>query len=284
MTRSLPYVLGFLALAAPAVAQDPFAGLPRAQVMLLGTFHFDDPGLDDYKPQFPWDPFTSEHQREIEEVVARLVRYAPTRIALEWPASRQAGLDSLYAAFLAGAAPMANERQQLGFRIARELGHERVYAIDAPGRSYFPDMTQEEYDARAARLGDSVPQEVRSRQFALDLRYTRLYRMEDSLKTTMPLRETLLYANDPESLRIDHGAYLIGGFRLGSGDDYLGADIRTSWYNRNLRIFQNIQRITASQEDRILVIIGAGHLPIIRQAVEASPEFELLEVADFLGG
>ena len=129
--------------AGAAAGQDPFEGVARADVLLLGTFHFDDPVFDDYKPQFPWDPFSPEHQREIEEVVELLAHYGPTRIALEWPANRQAELDSLYTAYLAGAITLrANEREQLGFRLARRLGHDRVYAVDVPGRSYFPEMTE----------------------------------------------------------------------------------------------------------------------------------------------
>ncbi len=211
--------------AGAAAGQDPFEGVARADVLLLGTFHFDDPGLDDYKPQFPWDPFSPEHQREIEEVVELLARYGPTQIALEWPANRQAELDSLYTA----------------------------YALLA-------------------------------RHQLLEARYAALHRFNDSLKVTMPLRDYLVRRNDPAEVRVSHGQYLIGGFRLGRDDDYLGPDMRTRWYNRNLRIFHNLQRITSSPDERLLVIIGAGHVPILRHAIEASPEFRLVEVRDVLGG
>jgi hypothetical protein len=98
----------------------------------------------------------------------------------------------------------------------------------------------------------------------------------------MPLRDFLLRENDPVRVLASHGQYLIEGFRLGRGDDYLGPDMRTRWFNRNLRIFHNLQRITASPAERILVIMGAGHLPILRHSVEASPEYRLVEVRDHL--
>jgi pheromone shutdown protein TraB len=67
------------------------------------------------------------------------------------------------------------------------------------------------------------------------------------------------------------------------GDEYPGVDAKTAWYNRNLRIFANLQRITDRTDERILVIIGAGHVPILRHTVQASPEYALVEVADVLG-
>jgi hypothetical protein len=280
-------VLTTLAVAVPSPAtadQDAFADEPAAQVLLLGTFHFDDPGLDDYQPQFPWDPAEPEHQREIEEVVRLLAAYRPTLIALEWPIARQDALDSAYADFLAGRTPAGpNERDQLGFRLAREMGHERVYGIDAAARSYFPDMTQDDYDQRVERLMEGADIAVIDRQQRLEARYETLARASDSLKTTMPLRDYLLRENDPDELRVSHGQYLIGGFYLGRGDDYLGPDMRTRWYNRNLRIVHNLQRLTRSPEERILVIIGAGHVPILGHAFEASPEYRLREVAEYLG-
>jgi hypothetical protein len=272
-------------LAAPALAQDAFADLPRAHLLLLGTFHFDDQGLDSYVPEFPWDPRTVEHQREIEDVVERLARFRPTRIAIEWPVRRQGSLDSTYQAFLAGRAELTpNERQQIGFRLARRLGHERVYAVDAPARSYSPTMTDGEYDSAVARLMDGVDPALLRRQQDLEARYQALHRFDDSLKTTMPLRDYLLRVNAAANLSLDHGQYVIGSFHLGRDDDYLGPDMRTRWYNRNLRIFHNIQRITASPAERLLLIIGAGHVPILRHAAEASPEYHLVDVGEYLGG
>jgi hypothetical protein len=269
---------------APAAGQSPLDSLPRTRLMLLGMFHFDDQGLDEYKPAFPWNALTSEHQREIEDVIERLARFNPTRIALEWPAGRQAALDSAYQAYRSGRAGLAaNEREQIGFRLAHRLGHERVYAVDAPARSYEPDMTQAEYDRRAGALIEGADPALLRRQQDLESRYAALHRRDDSLKTTMPLRDYLVQENAPAALRVSHGEYLIGGFRLGRGDDYLGPDLRTRWYNRNLRIFHNLLRITPSPAERILLVIGSGHIPILRHAAEASPEFEVVDVGQFLG-
>ena len=71
-------------------------------------------------------------------------------------------------------------------------------------------------------------------------------------------------------------------FKVGVGDEYIGADWATAWFNRNLRIFANLQRITERPDERILLVIGAGHVPILRHCVQASPEYELVEVQEYL--
>lgn len=263
----------------------PYPGdaLPRAQVLLLGTFHFDDPGLDDYKPAHRFDVLSEKRQREVEEVLDRLAAFQPTRIAVEVRASRQATLDERYQQYLSGESePSPDEIVQIGYRLAARLGHERVYAVDAAGRSYFPDMTDEEWEARTASLLEGVDPARIEAEEAWDARFEEMYRYYDELKTRQTLREHLITANDEERLLAGHGAYLVGGFKLGRGDDYFGVDGKTRWFNRNLRIFQNIQRIPQSPEDRILVVIGAGHVPILRHCVQASPEYELVEVRDVL--
>jgi uncharacterized protein DUF5694 len=253
---------------------------PRARLLLVGVFHFADPGLDAYKPRFHVDISSRERQREVEEVVGLLARFRPTRVAVEWPKAEQASLDSLYRAYLDGGERLgANEVFQLGFRLARRLGHPRVYAVDAEGRS---PLTEAEARASAAALGIDVDSVLKRDPW--DARYRELYAYEDSLKTVRTLRQHLLHANDPERIRLGHGHYLVGPFKLARGDNYVGVDDATRWYNRNLRIFSNLQQLTTSPEERILVFIGSGHLPILRFQAASSPEHRLVEPREYLGG
>lgn len=67
-----------------AEAKRAFLGEPAATILLFGTFHFKDSGLDGYKPQFDIDILSAQRQREVAEVVDRLASYRPTKIAVEW--------------------------------------------------------------------------------------------------------------------------------------------------------------------------------------------------------
>ncbi|HEX5829858.1 MAG TPA: DUF5694 domain-containing protein [Gemmatimonadaceae bacterium] len=281
----LPGVAAIVIAVAPrtAAAQRPATDLPpaialpapTARVMLLGTFHFDNPGRDAYRPRFGLDVLAPERQRELEDVVARLAEYKPTRIAVEWNRARQAQLDSLYAEYRAGRLDArASEVYQLGFRLAARLGHERVYAVNT-----------ERHEALLHVVDSFVPDFERADTAdAWRVRYRRVRAWDDSMKTTRTLAAQLRCMNDPATIRRDHGSYLVGFLTVGGDTSYVGPDFIAGWYDRNLRIFRNLQRITSRPDERLLVVYGAGHLATLRHFVESSPEYRLVEVGEYLGG
>lgn len=250
-----------------------------ARIMLLGTFHFHNPGLDEYKPQHQPDMLSEVKQRELEDVLDRLSLYRPTCVCVEVSRERQGDLDGEYAAYRAGEFRLdANEVYQLGFRLAARLGLERLHGVDAWGRLYESFATVE---AQAKARGPAE-EALLTHDDPWGRHYFDGYREGDARMAGAGLRELLLRANDGRDVLRAHGAYLTGMFELGGGEDYTGPDVIAGWwYCRNLRIFRNIQRVT-SPGARMLVIIGSGHLAILRHCVEASPQHELVEVSAHL--
>ncbi len=107
-------------------------------------------------------------------------------------------------------------------------------------------------------------------------RYMRFYDLSDSVELSNTLLESFLLMADPHVLRRMHGHYLAGGFNTTNNS---GPDIQAlGWYDRNLRIFNKILQTKPSPEDRIMVLFGNGHMPILKHCFEASPEFEVVEL------
>lgn len=263
-------------------AQDGIAGLRsghQPQVLVLGTFHFEDAGLDGYTPTFPFDIRTPARQRELEDVIAKLAAWKPTRIAVEASPAGQAKLDSLFRVYPGGGLDtVSDETYQIGFRLARRLGLGGVTAIDARARSLDSAMAEAEWSRREAAL-------TRGPLSATDwdARFETLYRQEDSLKALRSLRATLEHLNSPEKLRADHGHYLVGNLLNGRIGDYFGADgFVSAWYNRNIRIYSNIARLVRHEDERVLVIIGTGHVPILRELMLSSPALQFVSATDVL--
>jgi hypothetical protein len=76
---------------------------------------------------------------------------------------------------------------------------------------------------------------------------------------------------------------LIGNIKVSADGYYPGADGATAWWNRNLRIFSNILQLASeSDEERIFVMIGAGHLQILRFLALSCPEIEFVDAYDYL--
>ena len=127
-----------------------------AKLLMLGTFHFKDAGLDGYKPEVDVDILSEPRQAELKDVLDRLEKFAPTKILIEVKAERAEVIDERYRRYLAGEFELeANEIYQVGFRLARRLGHERLYAVDVMGRNY-ADLADPE--AYAVEHGQAFPE------------------------------------------------------------------------------------------------------------------------------
>src|SRR5262245_46673022 len=110
----------------PAAAQ---SSSNSTQVMILGVFHMNNPGRDLIKPSIK-DVLGERRQKEIADVVARLEKFRPTKIALETPAGSRTMQERLEQ-FVAGKYTLTtDERDQIGFRLAKALGHGKVFPID----------------------------------------------------------------------------------------------------------------------------------------------------------
>lgn len=246
-----------------------------AKLLIVGTFHFKDAGLDSYKPEVDVDILSERRQAELARVLDQLKGFAPTKILIEVEAEQQTEWDERFSKYLAGKLELdSNEIYQVAFRLGKRLGHDRLYGVDASGRRYENLPDSEEY---AMQHGQSFPTaDVWSERFM------KAYRVEDHAKAERTLSEHLLFLNSEEELRFSHGHYVLSYLALGVDDEYPAADSVTGWwYNRNLRILSNVLRVM-EPGDRLLLLIGAGHVPIIRHAAAASPEIDLIDLAEVL--
>ena len=262
--------------------ENHFKETPSSQLMILGSFHFNNPGLDDYKPKHEVDILSQKKQEELSKILEAIKKYAPTKIAVEARKGNQKRIDSLYDEYLAGRFELRrNEIFQIGFKLAKMLGHKKVYAVDARAKRN-NDLTDEEYSKKEKYFMSKASQQLLQREYLLDQKFTEMYSFEDQLKTEISLLDYFLFMNDPEIFKASHGHYLIGNFKMGEGDDYFGPDNSMWWYNRNLRIFHNLLQINEPGNDRIFLLIGAGHVPILDFLADTSIDFKKKNFKDYV--
>ncbi len=88
-----------------------------------------NPGTDQFNLESD-DVLLPKRQAEIKEVVDLLKRFNPTKVAVEAPRGDSATI-ARYKAYVKGEIELRkSEEEQIGFRLAKLLGHETIYPID----------------------------------------------------------------------------------------------------------------------------------------------------------
>ena len=251
----------------------------KIEVLTLGTFHFNFPNLDVRKTPAAdqIDVLQPQYQKELEDIVKRVAQFRPTIIAIEREPSKQALYDSLYDKYLQGKYELRrNEEEQIGFRLAKLLGLKKLYCIDSDAR-YYVDINT------VLEAKDSVENKKFMKYFYEHPDTGKQFFPKALFKTDGILAE-LRRVNDDDNVKKSLGNYLIGVFKYETKDnEFFGPDFVAGWwFNRNLRIFRNLQKISTNPTDRILIIFGHGHLNILNILLQCSPEYELVRTNDYL--
>ena len=262
-------------------SSNEFIGDFKSKVSVLGVFHFANPGLDSYKQKYEFNILDSLRQSELNELLIKLEKYAPTKILIE--RNRIAG-DSLmndrYQKYLIGQFDISerhSEIYQIGFRLAKRLQHKKIYCSDARADWFGANLDWDNFNEN--EYLESKGQLKKATRYD----YNAFYESSDSLKVTRRLKEHLIAINNPKNRLKDHQAYLTKTVLTGAGDNYIGADAVARWYRRNLRIFANTYDLTNfEEEERILLIYGSGHVWQLRQFFSDSPDFEYIEINSYL--
>lgn len=232
--------------------------------MLLGTYHFANPGHDFVK-QTVDDVLSTRRQDELEELIRALARWKPDQIAIEWPIDAADSTRVKFARYRAGTlVPTRDESVQIGFRLAARLGLPAPDPID-----------------KYMRLGnDSVG--------ALLARRPDLKRSADSVEAALQsaanagtdafLQRTIIEQfvdmNTDAALHAGNSRGMFGyQLPLGEGNNYGGPQVLARWYERNLDMVHNIYRTLRPGTRRVLVVVGSGHVPPMRNLLDEAPQF-----------
>jgi hypothetical protein len=227
-----------------------------------------NPGRDVYNMQAD-DVQSPKRQQEIAQLIEVLKKFHPTKILIE------ADVDSdraphQYSDYVAGKYTLSrNEDNQIGYRLAKELGHPKIYPVDVDGD--FPMQRVIDY-AKATGRKEKL-------DAMMETTGTMVKEQDDFLHTHTVL-EMLEYMNS-DSMSAKGMAFYFGSVPYGESGDYAGPDLVASWYQRNIRIYCNIVKLIDSPNDRLLVIYGAGHLGWLRQNVENDASVKLRKLSEF---
>jgi len=267
-------VLSLISVCTAAVAQtspqrlpaDRLEGPAQAEVLVLGTYHMGNPGRDIVNMNAD-DVLVPKRQAEMREVLAVLGKFRPTKIAIE--ADSDSPKIKLYDDYLAGKHELSrDEREQIGFQLAKEFKLQKVYGIDE--HEDFPYLPLQDY--AKARGRDKELESLMGR-FAKSVQERNAYLQSHTIL------QMLLRTNSDDAVRQDFALYALYA-HFGEENDYAGAELLTDWYKRNIRIHTHLLNII-EPGDRVLVIYGSGHLALLRQFVQSDPTLKLRTLEEF---
>lgn len=179
-----------------------------------------------------------------------------------------------YQAYVRGEAELELEEvQQIAFRLAKRMGHGQLHCVD--WNEAVPDV---------GSVFQWMSEHPSERVEELDRRAQAANAREQEHLENSTLLEHFILMNQPGRALEDHRAYLDYAL-LGDAQDPVGAKwVAQYWYYRNLRIWKNVTELFQDSDERVLLLIGAGHLHYLRQIFSDAGTVRLVDTAGFLSG
>ena len=225
------------------------------------------PDLDVAKVK-TFNVMSDKSQKELENITNKIKKFSPDKIFIEWNYQKQAKLDKFYAKNTDSLLKKdSDEIVQVALRSAKKLGHKKLYAIDYNETDFPYDSLVKEM--KVANQFDLIKKNIETMKH---------YETDFNTKITKySLTQLLLDVN-----KQDINWYLGTANRGGKIDNFVGAFLVSEWYRRNLYMYSLIQKLTESKDDKIMVLLGAGHTAMLREFIKHDPNFEIVELKTIL--
>lgn len=250
----------------------------KVKVILLGTYHFNNPGNDMIK-QKDRNILSKENQQDLEEITDKIKAsvYKPDQIFVESNFNKKNELNANYQSYLKDqyhkfTDTIKKERLkryytegetfQFGYRLAKKLEHKELYPIDSLLEMRF-DILLKEVNSNPA-----LKEEFSNINASLS----------DKCLEKSNLSDIFLCINEKSNLDKNIGFYISFANKVIINKDYFGSNLVTDWYKRNLIMYANIQNQLKPNTKTILVLVGSGHAAILRQFFEVDKNFELVDL------
>lgn len=233
----------------------------KPTLVVLGTYRMEIAGNNITNTNTA-DVSVPERQKQIVALVERLKRFKPTKIAIECAIADDTRTNYAYNQYLSGGYMLSkNETNQIGFRLAEQLNHEKVYCVDSgdlPSELLSNYRRNASRDAGVVRFLRTFYQNLKK---GMDAEQEKLF--------ALPVTDQLVLLNQHARVEKEHQRYF-DLMRVMREKEYVGVNFLSWWYGKNMKILTNIIRITDSPNDRVLVIYGAEHNKLLTQFAKES--------------
>lgn len=240
-----------------------------AEVMIMGTFHFSNPGLDTVKTD-QVDVSTKEHQAYLQTFSHKIAtQFKPTHVLVECPPTRQSNLDKEFEEYIAGEFDLPiNETYQLGFRIAGASTDAKVVCFDDKSVAWQAGPMME-------FMSKNAPEDKQQFDHFIEKITGTINQMHQQL--SLP---ELLKAHNQKDFDDLNKSFYIQTNHVGAGDGFSGANSSASWWHRNFKMYANIQQVSVDGT-RVFVLAGQGHTAILKDFLALDDKRKRVDVVPY---
>lgn len=256
----------------------------KINVLLLGTYHFNNPGNDAVK-NIERNILTLESQKGLDQITNSIIsKFKPDQIFVESNFSKKEDLNNKYQLYLKNQYNQftdtikklrmkrfytEGETFQLAFRLAKKANIRYIFPIDSLIEMRF-DILQKELNS------NPVTKSI------LEKNAVKMTQSGDKCMSKDLLKDVFICLNQKAQLAENKGFYISIANKVNPDGKYFGSNLVADFYKRNLIMYSNIQNQIEPKTKNIFILVGTGHAAIFREFFENDENFNLIEVDEVL--
>jgi hypothetical protein len=229
----------------------------KVDVLVLGCPHFEG-SVNDVIPSGKINLDTEKRMSEMNFLRKKIIRFNPDMIAAEVHYKKQNIINRQFSGFVNGRfAITQNEIYQIGFVLAKELKLSAPACIDCDRNFPYNKVRRFALKNKKKENLSYLEKLLKDKE-----RESRLLLKEQTLLSYMK------WLNTDINIAAAHYPYNPGLLTLGRKGQQPGPELTGYWYYDNIQIFARLLQTINTNTKRVLLIIGTGHLFILKQLIE----------------
>ena len=242
----------------------------KIPVLNFGTFHM---GLTNDENKTEFDEHDRENQKKVHEIAEMLASFKPTVILVERIPESNDALQSEYKEYLRNPNmffKQPSEIELLAYELGRICNTKRIYGIDHK-MSYNYKIGSEIENHIDSTMHDKFYENPTPSFPILKVNRDSLNLLEKLKHTNIDTFLDFLITVNADILT-----------HVGSEKGFEGADEAAKYYQRNLRMYSNLNRIELNKDDRVFILMGASHTAFFRDFMSRSPRYYMVKTSEYL--
>jgi len=242
----------------------------RIKVLNFGTFHM---GFTNDAHSHEFNENSKKNIDSVHQIAKMLSIFKPTVIIVETSPSYDITLQENYSKYLKDSNIIfknQDEVELLAFELGRLSETKRIYGIDHKLQYYY-NINNEITNSIDSITYNEYNKDPFESNPELAINFDAL-----SLLNKFKLMNNQKFLD----YLIEFNADILT--HVGTDNNFEGADEAAKFYQRNLRMYSNLNRISLKKDDRVFILMGGAHTAFFRDFMNRSPKYEMINTFNYL--